>query len=278
MRPKGTPRQRRAPWRALALALAGTAAWSQVPDYRQDGFLELPGLLWDDARTLAVAPGAWTAADWKEAGLGAAAVLGVALVLDRTVDKAALRNTTAARDRLARDLAQPGGTGGLILMGAAYGGFSLLGQDEPRSVVVDMGIATVLAQAAILPLKYGFGRVRPSDGLGTDTFKPLTANDSFPSGHATQAFAMAAVLSARTQDPWIGYCAYGAAGLVALARIQTRDHFASDVVAGGMIGTVIGRTVAKLDQANRSRVGKAQISVMPALAPRFQGVRITARF
>lgn len=263
---------------ALALSLAGTAAWAQSPDYRRDRFLELPGLLWDDARTLAVAPGDWTASEWKEAGLGAAAVLGVALVLDKPFDQAALRNRTESRDRLARDVAQVGGTGGLILMGAAYGGFTLIGKPEPRSVVVDMGIATVLAQVAILPLKYGFGRVRPADGLGNDAFKPFTANDSFPSGHAAQAFAMASVLSLRTENPWIGYCAYGAAGLVALARIETRDHFGSDVVAGGLVGTVIGRSVAKLDQNRRLRSGKAQITVSPLVAPGFQGLVVNARF
>jgi membrane-associated phospholipid phosphatase len=212
------------------------------------------------------------------AGLGVAAVLGTALLLDRKVDDAAVRNSTPSRLRLAKDVAQVGGTGGLLLMGAGYVGFSLLGQDGPRSVVVDMGMATVLAQVAILPLKYGLGRSRPSDEQGAGHFRPLTSSDSFPSGHTTQAFAMAAALSMDSSRPWVGWCAYSAAGLVGLSRLATRDHHASDVVAGALVGTVMGRTVAGFNRGLRARSGRAQFSLTPALGPGYQGLTFQARF
>lgn len=264
--------------RALALALAGTIAWGQTPDYSRDEFPKLPGLLWDDTKAVATAPGAWTSTDWKTLGLGAAAVLGTALILDRTLDDASKRNRTSSRDKLAKDLAQPGGTGGLILLGAGYFGFSLLDKDEPRSVIVDMGVATVLAQAAILPLKYGLGRARPQDERGAHDFRPFRSQDSFPSGHAAQAFAMASVLSMRTSEPWVGWCAYGVAGLIGVARLETRDHFASDVVAGALVGTVMGRAVVRVNQGIRSRMGRAEFHITPAFSPGFKGVTLSARF
>jgi len=263
--------------RALALALVGTVVWGQTP-YSRDAIPKLPGLLWDDAKAVASAPAAWDASDWQTLGLGAAAVVGTALLLDKTLDDASRRSHTDSRDRLFKNLAQPGGTGGLVLMGAGYLGFTLLGKDEPRSVVVDMGVATVLAQAAILPLKYGLGRARPADGKGTHDFHPFSSRDAFPSGHATQAFAMASALSLRSTEPWVGWCAYGVAGLVGVARLGTRDHHASDVVAGALVGTVMGRTVVRINQGIRSRAGRAEFNLTPAFSPGFQGLTLTARF
>lgn len=259
----------------VLLTLAGTLAWGQATDYRCDEFLNLPGFLWEDAKTLALAPGSWTSSDWTKVGLGAAAVLGTALVLDRPLDDAAWRQPSPGRDRLARDVAGVGGTGGLVLLGAGYATFTLLDRPEPRSVVVDLGLATVLAQAAILPLKVAAGRARPGEGLGPDHFRPLTAQDAFPSGHTTQAFAMASVLSMRAPEPWVGWCAYGAAGLVGLARMDTRDHYASDVLAGALVGTAIGRAVVVMDRRVRSH---ASVQVTPVFSPGFRGLTLQSRF
>ncbi|BDU73081.1 phosphatase PAP2 family protein [Mesoterricola silvestris] len=263
--------------KVLAIVLASTALWGQTP-YSRDEIPKLPGLLWEDAKSVAQAPASWDASDWKALGLGAAAVLGTAVLLDKTLDDASKRNHTDARDRLATNLARPGGTAGLVLMGAGYLGFTVLGKDEPRSVIVDMGVATVLAQAAILPLKYGAGRARPLDGKGTHDFRALSSQDGFPSGHAAQAFAMASVISMRSTEPWVGWCAYGAAGLVGVARLGTRDHFASDVVAGALVGTVMGRAVVRVNEGIRSHAGRAAFSVEPAFSPGFKGVTVTARF
>jgi len=202
--------------------------------------------------------------------------VGVALLLDKPLADAAARNRTPSRDKLGRDLAQPGGTGGLLLMGAAYAGFSVLGKDEARSVVVDMGIATLLAQVAVLPVKALAGRARPLDGKGTSHFAPFSSGDSFPSGHTAQAFAMASALSLRCDAPWVGWCAYGAAGLVGLARLETGDHFASDVLAGALVGTFMGRSVVRINE--RIRGGSVRITFTPALGPGYQGLAVSARF
>jgi hypothetical protein len=264
--------------RTAALLLSGCVAFAQSPDYALDTIPKLPGLLWEDTKATVSAPGDWTGSQWGKAGLCAAAVLGTALLLDRPVDDAMARSTSPSRDRLARNLAKPGGTPGLVLMGAGYVGFSLLGWEESRSVVVDMGIATVLAQAAVLPLKFAAGRSRPDEGEGAHHFVPFSSRESFPSGHTTQAFAMASALAARCDSPWVGVCAYGAAGLVGLARLEARQHFASDVVTGAILGTAIGRFVVHTNQTLRAGSRRVAISFAPDLAPGYQGVTLSARF
>jgi undecaprenyl-diphosphatase len=61
--------------------------------------------------------------------------------------------------------------------------------------------------------------------------RPQTS--SFPSGHASAAFAAAGVLS--QGDPlWPVY--YGVAAVVASSRVYVKMHHASDVIAGAAIG------------------------------------------
>jgi len=67
-------------------------------------------------------------------------------------------------------------------------------------------------------------------------------SSSFPSGHASAAFAAATVMS--EGDPlWPLY--YAAASVVAASRAYVKIHHASDVIAGVATGVVIGRIARK---------------------------------
>jgi membrane-associated phospholipid phosphatase len=64
-------------------------------------------------------------------------------------------------------------------------------------------------------------------------------DDSFPSGHATNAFSSATTLHRRYG--WkIGVPAYAVATLTGVARERAREHHWYDVVAGAVIGTATG--------------------------------------
>lgn len=63
---------------------------------------------------------------------------------------------------------------------------------------------------------------------------PLTS--SFPSGHASSAFFAAALLR---DSPWAPVY-YVLAAVVAASRVHVRIHHASDVVAGAVLGAVMG--------------------------------------
>lgn len=60
---------------------------------------------------------------------------------------------------------------------------------------------------------------------------------SFPSGHTTAAFMMAALIA--VFFPALTAIAYLWASLIGLSRIMLRVHFLSDVLAGALLGTLI---------------------------------------
>lgn len=67
---------------------------------------------------------------------------------------------------------------------------------------------------------------------------------SFPSGHATGAFAVATIFAWEFREKrWVGWAAYGTASLVAVSRVGLGRHFPSDVLAGAVLGRSVGRMV-----------------------------------
>lgn len=70
-------------------------------------------------------------------------------------------------------------------------------------------------------------------------------SNSFPSGHAAEAFAIATVFDRRYRDhKWVPWVAYSVATLIGFSRITLQSHFPSDVFMGSAIGYVVGRYVA----------------------------------
>lgn len=104
-------------------------------------------------------------------------------------------------------------------------------QDAAFASVEALIYANVLTNA----LKFGFGRQRPWQGEDAFVFRPFSGNTSFPSGHATTAFAAI--------TPWILYYPNTATVLAitlatgtAFSRIPLKYHWPSDVMAGALIG------------------------------------------
>jgi hypothetical protein len=67
-----------------------------------------------------------------------------------------------------------------------------------------------------------------------------SSDQSFPSGHTAKAFLGATFLGRWVDARWdsdLGYLAYVPATAVGLARMQHDKHWASDVVAGALLGT-----------------------------------------
>ena len=92
--------------------------------------------------------------------------------------------------------------------------------------VIDLVQSLSVALAATHGLKLIVDAERPNGGGG-----------SFPSGHTTGAFGSATHIWKRYG--WkLGAPAAVAATMVATSRVDTRDHYVRDVVAGAAIGTV----------------------------------------
>jgi undecaprenyl-diphosphatase len=101
--------------------------------------------------------------------------------------------------------------------------------------VAATGIESVLVNIGVKSL-FRRRRPRPMAAHPLPFRQPLTS--SFPSGHATAAFCAASLL-AENENAAPLY--YGLATVVALSRIHTKIHHASDVAGGIVIGVMLGR-------------------------------------
>lgn len=116
------------------------------------------------------------------------------------------------------------------------------GSDRARAVraLTIAGVESSLVNAAI---KRVVGRSRPDHGDlklsagGIPVRAPTTS--SFPSGHTLAAFCAATVMREPGNRAGNAFL-FTAAGLVGISRLHLRDHHASDVVGGALIGTALG--------------------------------------
>lgn len=124
------------------------------------------------------------------------------------------------------------GIGGLLL---------LIWPGMPRRIRA-IGAALFFVTFIGLLTEYGIkplvGRLRPSAVLADARVLFESGNYSFPSGHATVAFAAAAVIWRMVRPA--GPPALLLAALVALSRIYLGNHWPSDVLAGAAVGFAFG--------------------------------------
>lgn len=105
------------------------------------------------------------------------------------------------------------------------------------AILVSVFASTIILNAFRLTL----GRARPNNPVPTGFYGPhLTehAYHSFPSGHATSAFAPAAAVTVAA--PVIGVPCLLFAGCVSWSRMQLNQHHPLDVMTGAALGTLIG--------------------------------------
>lgn len=102
----------------------------------------------------------------------------------------------------------------------------------------------VCAQALIIfAVKLAVRRERPSGEWGS-VYRSIDPN-SFPSGHATRAVLLA-VMAVGLGPAWFAIAVLVWAPLVSLARIFTGVHYLSDVLAGALIGLLMGLAMLAL--------------------------------
>ena len=143
-------------------------------------------------------------------------------------------------------------------LGGALGSALLVPQERPYRLGVQVG-AVAASVGMSYGIKYGVGRTRPD---GSDDL-------SFPSGHASSAFA-AATLTRRSlaqmglQDATrraldVGFVSLAAA--TAWARVEAGVHYPSDVLAGAALGNFVAAFVN--DAFLREGALATRVSVSP---------------
>ena len=174
-----------------------------------------------------------------------------------------LLQNNAALDHTLTGFRVLGEPGSIALAGAAY----LYGRtaDSPRSA--ELGLRTIesIGAAGItsLIIKAFAGRARPyvvadtnpndykvGRGFHSDSYM------SFPSGHVTTAFAAASAASQEISYLWPHASRlwtpvlFTSASMVGIARVYEDKHWASDVIGGAAVGTIVSRIVVRYSRAH----------------------------
>jgi hypothetical protein len=226
------------------------------------------------------APLHWSARNWLVFGGIAAGVVAVGFAFDYPMRNKTQAHQTQALDDMTKVMEPFGSEYSWAVIGA-YGifGFALHDADA-KNIFFDSIMASILASGIITPtLKLVVGRERPNESATNTVFHPFSGSDNaFPSGHATQAFAVASVISAHSDQVWVSVTAYTIAGLVGFSRIYHNAHWTSDVTAGALIGTFVGRGVVAINDRIRRGEGKVSVSFAPLYGDGVKGGAVTVVF
>jgi membrane-associated phospholipid phosphatase len=149
-------------------------------------------------------------------------------------------------------------------------------------------------------LKTIFGRNRPEFPLNTTTKGYPFTNDNWdffnsrentiilsdhkatamPSLHVTTYFALAKVLQMEYDNYWVPY---GLMSVVFFSNVQGHQHWFSDMVVGGLVGTLIGRSIVRSSWKARgvldtTKQGGISFNYTPTFSSEFTGLRIVGTF
>lgn len=210
-------------------------------------------LVLDTMHTL-TAPTRWDREEWKIFSLYAAGI-GAIMSLDNPIYEEIQRNRTESMDDFASAVQGFGSYPSFGIMGAFYAAGALLDNERAKTVAMDAFASSLVSAGMITAtLKVVVGRNRPNEEEGAYRFKPFGSDHSFPSGHTTQAFSLASVIAEHYDERWIDITSYGIATLVGLARIEQEAHFPSDVVAGAVIGILVGKAIVRYNKGYRTGI------------------------
>jgi membrane-associated phospholipid phosphatase len=124
-----------------------------------------------------------------------------------------------------------------LLLAAAFLARGRLASVRARHGVVAAGLSALLALAVAHLISGLWDRPRPYEALGdVHLFVAPSVDPSFPSDHATAAFAIAVALLLRNRR--VGAVALMMAVVLSLSRVAVGVHYPSDILGGAVIGSL----------------------------------------
>ncbi|HEY7895442.1 MAG TPA: phosphatase PAP2 family protein [Gemmatimonadaceae bacterium] len=177
------------------------------------------------------------------------------------VEERSLQSSTTAHT-VANDFSLLGDPGTVILSLGTYAVGRIAGSHTVSDVGLHATEALVLSAAATELVKGVAGRARPYVlPPDADEFAALrgfssAGRTSFPSGHTSAAFSLAAVVDEEGAIHWphaariVTPVTYGLASLVGLSRIYKDRHWVSDVAVGALVGEYSGLMVERYNRGH----------------------------
>jgi membrane-associated phospholipid phosphatase len=129
---------------------------------------------------------------------------------------------------------------------------------EAYTMLEAAGFSSITAEV----FKYAAGRERPNETTDPNAWRE--GGSSFPSLHATAAFAIGAVFAESGSDDYRWFrrvVGYGMATATAYLRVQGNQHWLSDTVAGAALGVATARFTT---HRRLARVHDWNLSAVPA--------------
>jgi membrane-associated phospholipid phosphatase len=194
--------------------------------------------LWTDTAAYFTSPLHWDTHGWELFG-GTVATIIVAHQVDGTV-----RDHFAGKDPVLSGREKNSTTEALpaaALVAGTWVAAWASDSDAGRSEAYRMLEAAALGGVTTEALKFAAARQRPNETLQVDAWRK--GGSSFPSLHATAAFAIGTVFAESGTDDyrWLRrIIGYGVAGGTAYARLHDNAHWLSDLVAGTAVGVYAG--------------------------------------
>ena len=204
--------------------------------------LSFPGVIRAQTTADSTVPPASTAptptynVTWWQAGVavGGLAVLSLA---DKPVNTAIQNMRTTTTDDIANVFTYFGSPVVFVPATVVPIVVGLLSHNENLTMSgVRIGSSLLLAGATTGLLKYTVGRWRPNQTSTQYEFAPFSGHDSWPSGHTTMAFALAASASYELHRTWATVGLYTLAAGTGWARMNDEKHWLTDVGGGALIG------------------------------------------
>lgn len=171
------------------------------------------------------------ASTWLLAG---GAILASSL-LDKPIDNWAQNHQGGSAERL-------GNATNTLPIAMALGAgllYTGIGGESASSTAETALTAAATTWGANLVTRFVVGRARPFEEEGSGSFNGFANNSAqsgFASNHVAVAFALATPFAQQHDMPWL----YAVAATSAFGRVQQREHWASDTVAGAFMGYAIG--------------------------------------
>jgi membrane-associated phospholipid phosphatase len=119
---------------------------------------------------------------------------------------------------------------------AAAGLWYLVSADRQNSIQKERAWTMLKALSVTGAMTVGLKVIRNNDTPNGKSF-------AWPSGHTSSSFTVAAVLD-EFYGPKVGVPAYLGAGFVGYRMMDSGDHWASDVLFGGVLGYIVGHHIA----------------------------------
>jgi membrane-associated phospholipid phosphatase len=202
-----------------------------------------------DNRAVVTKPARMTHDDyiWLGTLLGGGAIL---FAFDADIDRAVQQNTDNACVKGVADagdtfhvLGLMGKTNRYYIGGILVGYFT--GWKPLQRISTDILFSHWIGGLYRNVFKIFVGRARPNQELGAYDFQFNASRGAMPSGHASTVVQLATIASRYTNWWPASVVYYSIAGTVLFQRIESREHWASDVWVGALNGSAIARLVMR---------------------------------